>query len=76
MNKLLNKLQIALALNVPSLVLILIGLATFGLACVCHAQDVRSEVMGAATSIIGAGLIAFQHPVNTNDPVDDSKKKQ
>lgn len=69
----MDKVKILLALNAPSLVLILIGLGTFGLACVCHAQDVRSEVMGAATGIIGAGLIAFQH--QPNDASDDSKKK-
>lgn len=42
-------------------VLILFGMGTFGMACVCHAPDVRAALMSSGTGMIGGGIAMFQH---------------
>lgn len=42
-------------------ILILLGIVTFGMACVCRAPDVRAALMSSATGMIGGGIAMFQH---------------
>lgn len=41
--------------------LVLLGIAGFGISCVCHVQDVRTTVMNASTGLVAAGVAMFQH---------------
>ena len=47
--------------QVWAVVLILLGIAAFGIACVCHPADVRSALMSSGTGMIGGGIAMFQH---------------
>lgn len=47
--------------QVWAVVLILLGMGTFGMACVCHASDVRAALMSSGTGMIGGGIAMFQH---------------
>ena len=73
----MNFANILTRLNIPAFALIAIGLATFKLACICQAQDIRSAVLAAATGLISAGLMSFQHKQETQDPLPqvDAPKK-
>ena len=42
-------------------VLIMFGIATFGMACVCSPADVRAALMSSGTGMIGGGIAMFQH---------------
>lgn len=53
--------------QVWAVILVLLALATFGLACFCHTADVRSALLEGGTTLIGAGVMAFQHR-DPNDP--------
>ncbi len=59
-------MKIVTALNAVSsqvwaVVLILLGIGTFAMACGCHASDVRAALMSAGTGMIGGGIAMFQH---------------
>lgn len=41
--------------------LLVLGVAAFGLAAVCHPQDVRAALMSSATGMVAAGIAMFQH---------------
>jgi hypothetical protein len=47
--------------QVWAVILILLGMGTFGMACVCHAPDVRAALMSSGTGMIGGGIAMFQH---------------
>lgn len=51
----------AVSSQVWAVVLILLGMASFGIACVCREADVRSALMTSATGMIGGGIAMFQH---------------
>ena len=56
---LVNELN-AISSQVWAVVLILLGIATFGMACLCPA-DVRAALMSSGTGMIGGGIAMFQH---------------
>lgn len=73
-------MKFALALNavnsqVWAVVLILLGIAVFGIACACHAADVRTAMMSSATGMIGGGIAMFQHEPKSSvtDKVPDAQ---
>ena len=47
--------------QVWAVVLILLGIATFGMACLCGSADVRAALMSSGTGMIGGGIAMFQH---------------
>ncbi|MEO7005315.1 MAG: hypothetical protein ABI064_07730 [Acidobacteriaceae bacterium] len=47
--------------QVWAVVLILLGIGTFGMACTCAAADVRAALMSSGTGMIGGGIAMFQH---------------
>jgi len=51
--------------QVWAFVLVMLGIGTFGMACVCHASDVRAALMSSATGMIGGGIAMFQHQPKT-----------
>ncbi len=51
----------AVSSQVWAVVLILLGMGTFGMACVCHPADVRAALMSSGTGMIGGGIAMFQH---------------
>jgi hypothetical protein len=51
----------AVSSQVWAVVLILLGIATFGMACVCGPADVRAALMSSGTGMIGGGIAMFQH---------------
>jgi hypothetical protein len=57
---LVNSLN-AISSQVWAVVLILLGITTFGMACLCSAADVRAALMGSGTGMIGGGIAMFQH---------------
>ena len=58
----------AVSSQVWAVVLILLGLGAFGMACGCGAADVRTALMSAGTGMIGGGMAMFQHqPHPTNE---------
>ena len=55
----------AVSSQVWAVVLILLGIATFGMACLCPA-DVRAALMSSGTGMIGGGIAMFQHQPKTS----------
>ena len=51
----------AISSQVWAVVLILMGIATFGMACLCGPADVRAALMSSGTGMIGGGIAMFQH---------------
>lgn len=51
----------AISSQVWAVILVLLGIAAFGMACVCSAADVRAALMSAGTGMIGGGIAMFQH---------------
>lgn len=51
----------AISSQVWAVVLILMGIATFGMACFCGPADVRAALMSSGTGMIGGGIAMFQH---------------
>ncbi|HET9101049.1 MAG TPA: hypothetical protein VFN62_11705 [Acidobacteriaceae bacterium] len=47
--------------QVWAVVLILLGIAAFGMACLCDPADVRAALMSSGTGMIGGGIAMFQH---------------
>ncbi len=47
--------------QVWAVVLILLGMGAFGMACACNAADVRAALMSSGTGMIGGGIAMFQH---------------
>lgn len=47
--------------QVWAVVLILLGIAAFAMACKCSASDVRTALMSSGTGMIGGGIAMFQH---------------
>ncbi|MHB1937435.1 MAG: hypothetical protein ACYCOR_12730 [Acidobacteriaceae bacterium] len=44
-----------------AVVLIVLGISVFGVACVCRPADVRAALISSGTGMIGAGIAMFQH---------------
>lgn len=58
----------AISSQIWAVVLILLGMGAFAMACSCHAADVRATLMSAGTGMIGGGIAMFQHqPKNQNE---------
>lgn len=55
----------AVSSQVWAVILILLGIGTFGMACACHASDVRTALMSSGTGMIGGGIAMFQHQPKT-----------
>jgi hypothetical protein len=51
----------AISSQVWAVVLILLGITTFGMACICSPADVRAALMSSGTGMIGGGIAMFQH---------------
>jgi len=51
----------AISSQVWAVVLILLGIATFGMAFVCRPADVRAGLMSSGTGMIGGGIAMLQH---------------
>ncbi len=51
----------AISSQVWAVVLILLGIATFWMACMCGPADVRAALMSSGTGMIGGGIAMFQH---------------
>jgi hypothetical protein len=51
----------AISSQVWAVVLILLGIGTFGMACLCCSTDVRAALMSSGTGMIGGGIAMFQH---------------
>jgi len=58
--KFVNALN-AISSQIWAVVLILLGIATFAMACSCHAADVSAALMSSGTGMIGGGIAMFQH---------------
>jgi len=54
--------------------LVTAGIATFGLACWCHAADVRAALMSSGTGMIGGGIAMFQHQSKDANPAPPEKQ--
>lgn len=52
--------------QVWAVVLIVLGLVAFSIACVCKPADVRSALMSAGTGMIGGGIAMFQHETKSS----------
>ncbi len=59
----------AVSSQVWAVILILLGMGTFGMACVCHASDVRAALMSSGTGMIGGGIAMFQHQPKTETEI-------
>ena len=57
---LVNELN-AISSQVWAVVLILLGIAAFGIACFCSPAYVRAALMSSGTGMIGGGIAMFQH---------------
>jgi predicted phage tail protein len=55
----------AVSSQVWAVVLVVLGIGTFALTCVCHAGDVRAALMSSGTGMIGGGIAMFQHQPKT-----------
>ena len=51
----------AVSSQVWAVVLIVLGIASFGMACLCTPADVRAALMSSGTGMIGGGIAMFQH---------------
>ena len=51
----------ALSSQVWAAFLVIAGTALFGVACLCHTQDVRAAIISAGTMLMGGGVGMFQH---------------
>lgn len=51
----------AISSQIWAVVLILLGMCTFAMACGCHAADMRAAFMSSGTGMIGGGIAMFQH---------------
>ena len=58
--RLVNALN-AISSQIWAVVLILLGIGTFAMACRCDAADVRAALMSSGTGMIGGGIAMFQH---------------
>lgn len=59
----------AVSSQVWAVILILLGLGAFAMACVCHEADVRTALMSSGTGMIGGGIAMFQHQPRPQDEV-------
>ena len=57
----------AVSSQVWAVVLILLGIGTFAMACTCHTSDVRAALMSSGTGMIGGGIAMFQHQPKTQE---------
>ncbi len=56
--------------QVWAVVLILLGMGAFGMACACNAADVRAVLMSSGTGMIGGGiamLLTWGHNLTPQD---------
>ena len=51
----------AISSQIWAVVLILLGMGTFAMACGCHVADIRAAFMSSGTGMIGGGIAMFQH---------------
>lgn len=51
----------AISSQIWAVVLILLGISAFLIACFCHAADVRAALMSSGTGMIGGGIAMLQH---------------
>ncbi len=51
----------AISSQVWAVVLILLGISAFGMACTCSVPDVRAALTSSGTGMIGGGIAMFQH---------------
>ncbi|MHB8302240.1 MAG: hypothetical protein ACYDC6_05305 [Acidobacteriaceae bacterium] len=51
----------SLSSQVWAVILILLGMGAFAMACGCSAGDIRAALMSSATGMIGGGIAMFQH---------------
>ncbi|HZC44150.1 MAG TPA: hypothetical protein VE195_08245, partial [Acidobacteriaceae bacterium] len=57
----------AISSQVWAVVLILLGIAAFGMACMCGPADIRAALMSSATGMIGGGIAMFQHQPRSSE---------
>lgn len=62
----------AISSQVWAAILILLGIATFGMACLCGPADVRAALMSSGTGMIGGGIAMFQHQPKTSQTSSDT----
>ena len=62
----------AISSQVWAVVLILLGMTAFGMACTCSTADVRSALMSSGTGMIGGGIAMLQHQEKIADLSDPS----
>jgi hypothetical protein len=63
----------AVSSQVWAVILILLGMGTFGMACICRPPDVRAALMSSGTGMIGGGIAMFQHqPKSIEDQIKPS----
>jgi hypothetical protein len=51
----------AVSSQIWAAVLVVLGIAVFGVACMCHVAEVRSAMVSSGTGMIGGGIAMFQH---------------
>jgi hypothetical protein len=51
----------AISSQIWAVVLILLGILVFLIACYCHASDIRAALMSSGTGMIGGGIAMLQH---------------
>lgn len=61
-----------LSSQVWAVVLIVLGMGTFALACVFHEGDIRAALTSSGTGMIGGGIAMLQHQPS---PETQSKNK-
>ncbi len=72
-------MKLVLALNAVSsqvwaVILILLGIGTFWLACHCSEHDARTELMSTGTGMVGGGIAMFQHQSKEPQPPESQKQ--
>lgn len=64
----------ALSSQAWAFTLVILGMGTFGMACVCTSSDVRAALMSSGTGMIGGGIAMFSHSTgNTPQAGSDPK---
>lgn len=51
----------ALSSQAWAFALVILGMATFWMACKCAQSDIRAALMTSGTGMIGGGIAMFQH---------------
>ena len=65
----------AISSQIWAVVLILLGMAAFGMACGCASSDIRAALISSGTGMIGGGIAMFQHqPREPQEIAADQKR--